>query len=177
MRIGELGLIDPARASPKEYEASISVAGPRERQIVPKQVHQSPDASEIRTLQLGTRKKKDECMGERLEQVKNSLPTRTKRAVKLATENGASNWLIVIPINLNKREFSDAIKLRYDWEITDTQRKCVYVREPVQRRSCNGMPAGRVYNTAHNELRNLEAEMLSMVCNHVELESFLQEIT
>ena len=69
-------------------------------------------------------------MDERLEQVKTSLPTRTKRAVELVTEKGASNWLAVIPIkdlnfNLNKREFRDAIKLRYDWEITDTPKVCV----------------------------------------------------
>ena len=29
----------------------------------------------------------------------------------------------------------------------------------------------------HNELRDLEAEMLSMVCNDVEIEPVLQEIT
>ena len=80
VRMWGLGLIDPARASPKEDEASVSVTGPKVRQIV-EQVHQSPDASETRTLQLSARKEKDECMDERLEQVKTSLPTRTKRAV------------------------------------------------------------------------------------------------
>ena len=69
-------------------------------------------------------------MDERLKQVKTSLPTRTKRVVELAMEKGASNWLTVIPIkdlnfNLNKREFRDAIKLRCDWEITDTPKVCV----------------------------------------------------
>ena len=69
-------------------------------------------------------------MDERLEQVKTSLPTRTKRVVELATEKGASNWLTVIPIKdlifkLNKREFRDAINLRYDWVITDTPKVCV----------------------------------------------------
>ena len=59
---------------------------------------------------------------ERLEQVKTSLSTRTKK--------GASNLLTAIPIkdlnfNLNKREFRDAIKLRYDWEITDRPKVCV----------------------------------------------------
>ena len=53
---------------------------------------------------------------------------------------------------LNKKEFRDAIKLRYDWEITDTP-------------------------GAHNELRDLEAEMLRMVCNDVEVEPVLQEVT
>ena len=37
-------------------------------------------------------------MDERLEWVKTSLPTRTRRAVELATEKGASNWLTEIPI-------------------------------------------------------------------------------
>ena len=61
--------------------------------------------------------------------MKNSLPTKTKQAVELATGKGSSNWLTVIPLkeldyNLNKKEFSDAIKLRYDWEITDTPMIC-----------------------------------------------------
>ena len=39
------------------------------------------------------------------------------------------------------------------------------------------MPTWRVYNTAsYNELCDLEAEMLSMVCNDVETEPVLQEI-
>ena len=39
------------------------------------------------------------------------------------------------------------------------------------------MPAGRFYIQRHNELRDLEAEMLSMVCNDVEKETVLEEIT
>ena len=98
------------------------------RQIVEEE-HQPPDASEIRTLQLSTQKQKGDCLNERLEQVKNSLPTKVKRDVELATEKGSSNWLTVIPLkeldyNLNKKEFRDAIKLRYDWEITVTPMLC-----------------------------------------------------
>ena len=57
------------------------------------------------------------------------MPSKTKRVVELATEEGASNWLTVIPIkemnfNLNKRELRDAIKLRYDWEIADLPAMC-----------------------------------------------------
>ena len=45
------------------------------------------------------------------------LPDRTQRAVDLACEKGASNWLTVIPLkdmnfDLNKREFRDAVRLR-----------------------------------------------------------------
>ena len=93
------------------------------RQII-KQAHEPPDETEIKTLQASTRREKDEWLKMQYEQVRESLPSKTERAVELATEKGASNWLMVIPIkemnfNLSKREFRDAIKLRYDWEIAD----------------------------------------------------------
>ena len=69
----------------------------------------------------------------------NSLPTKAKRAVELAPEKDSSNWLTVIPLkqldyNLNKKEFRDAIKLRYDWQIPDT---------PVLSRSTRSMRTRR----------------------------------
>ena len=67
------------------------------RRIV-EQEHQPPDTSEIQTLQLSKRKQKDDCLSERLEEVKNSLPTTANRAVELATEKGSSNWLPVVPL-------------------------------------------------------------------------------
>ncbi|CAH3113594.1 unnamed protein product, partial [Porites lobata] len=156
VRLGGLGLVNPARTASQEYEASVKITGPLVRQIV-KQAHEPPDETEIKTLQASARREKDELLKMQCEQVRESLPSKTERAVELATEKGASNWLTVIPIkemnfNLNKREFRDAIKLRYDWEIAD-------------------LPA------MHNEIRDLEAEMLRMVCTDVEKEPVLQEIT
>ena len=95
MSMGGLGFTDPVVTSSSEYEASIKVTNPLVRRIV-EQEHQSPDASEIQAL--STRKQKDDCLSERLEQVKNSLPTKAKRAVELAPEKGSSNWLTVIPL-------------------------------------------------------------------------------
>ena len=71
-----------------------------------------------------TRKEKDDGLREELEEMKAMLPDKTKRAVDLACEKGASNWLTVIPLKdmdfaLNKREFRDAVRLRYDWPIPD----------------------------------------------------------
>ena len=65
--------------------------------------------------QLSTRKQKDDCLSERLEQIKNSPPKKAKRAVELARKKGSSNWLPVIPfkeLDLNKKEFRDAIQSR-----------------------------------------------------------------
>ena len=115
------------------------------------------------------------------EQVRESLPSKTERAVELATEKGASNWLTVIPIkemnfNLNKREFRDAIKLRYDWEIADLPAMCtcgdLFTVDHAMVCRHGGLIIQR-----HNEIRDLEAEMLRMVCTDVEIEPVLQEIT
>ena len=178
VRMGGLGFTEPVVTSSSEYEASIKVTNPLVRRIV-EQEHQSPDASEIQTL--STRKQKDDCLSERLEQVKNSLLTKAKRAVELATEKGSSNWLTVIPLkeldyNLNKKEFRDAIKLRYVWQITETPMLCAcgvqFSVDPAMVCQRGGFIIQR-----HNELRDLEAEMLRMVCNDVEVEPVLQEIT
>ena len=113
--------------------------------------------------------------------MKNSLPTKAKRAVELATEKGWSNWLTVFPLkeldyNLNKKEFRDAFKLRYEWEITDTPMICAC---GVQFSVDHAMVCqrGGFIIQRHNELRHLEAEMLRMVCNDVEVELVLQEVT
>ena len=107
VRLGGLGLLHPARTASQEYEASMKITGPLVRQII-KQAHEPPDETEIKTLQASTRREKDEWLKMQCDQVRESLPSKTERAVELATEKGASNWLTVIPIremnfNLSKK--------------------------------------------------------------------------
>ena len=65
-----------------------------------------------------------------LNQVKGSVSGITLRAVDLATQKDASSWLTLLPIRdmsfaLNKSEFRDAVKLRYDWDIPEMPCICV----------------------------------------------------
>jgi len=111
--------------------------------------------------------------------VKNSLPQRTRRAIDLSREKGASSWFTVIPckdmdFDLNKREFRDAIRLRYDWAIPDSPSVCVcgcYFSAMICQHG------GLVIIQRHNEIRDLEAELLEIVCHDVEIEPCLQPIT
>ena len=86
----------------------------------------------IRSLQLTMRRERDVRLDHKLEDLRNSLPEKTKRVVDLTAEKGASSWMTVIPVkemdlNLNKREFkdADAVHLRYDWQISDVPNVCV----------------------------------------------------
>ena len=126
----------------------------------------------VNSLQQSVRREKNKVLTRtKLNDIKNCLKTRCY--VELASEKGASNWLTVIPIDemgftLNKGEFRDALKLRYDSEIASKPSICM---------------CGDVLNVdgfmiqRHNELRDLEADMLSMVCNDVEIEPVFQELT
>ena len=77
---------------------------------------------------------------------------------------------------LNKDEFEDALKLRYDWEIADKPSICVCgdVFNVDHAMVCR---RGGFIIQHHNELRDLEADMLSMVRNDVEIEPILHELT
>ena len=78
--------------------------------------------------------------------------------------------------DLNKREFKDAIHLRYDWKLTDTPTVCV-CRERFSVDHAMICKRGGFIIQRHNELRDLEADLLDLVCNDVEIEPVLQEIT
>ena len=67
---------------------------------------------------------KNRYLTEKLDQAKGSVSGKTLRVVDLATQKGASSWLTVLPIrdmnfDLNKSEFRDAVKLRYDGDVPD----------------------------------------------------------
>ena len=69
VRLGGLGLVNPARTASQEYEASVKITGPLVRQIV-KQAHEPPDETEIKTLQASARREKDELLKMQCEQVR-----------------------------------------------------------------------------------------------------------
>ena len=123
VRMVGLGLINPSDNADVEYSASIRVSAPLVSKIEAES-HETPEEAEVQRLVYATRKEKDDGLKEELEEVKALLPDKTQRAVNLACEKGASNWLTVIPLkdmdfDLNKREFRDAVRLRYDWPIPD----------------------------------------------------------
>ena len=78
---------------------------------------------------------------------------------------------------MNKREFRDAVKLRYDWPIDDIPSICVCGDTFTVDHAMICKRGGFVI-MRHNELRDLEAELLNIVCNSdVQVEPVLQDIS
>ena len=118
--LGGLGLGNPSLEARREYASSVKVTKPVVDQIV-SQSHQLPKDSLTKLAQQEVRSKRPKELKHR----------KTQRALDLAmaTEKGSSAWLTELPLqdlgfNLNKREFRDAVKLRYDWPVEDIPSTC-----------------------------------------------------
>ena len=128
-----------------------------------------------------SRHKREEDVKEKVGRVYGRAANNLKRTLDLSSEKGSSVWLTVVSLhelgfNLNKREFRDAIKLRYDWPIEDIPTRCVCgdIFSVDHSMVCK---RGGFIIQRNNELRDLEADLLSMVCNDVEIEPQLQDVT
>ena len=146
-------------------------------------MHKPPDETEIEihAAQREMCQVKNRYLKEKLDQVKGPVSGKTLRAVDLATQKCASSWLTVLPIrdmnfDLNKSEFRDEVKLRYDWDVSDMPSVCVCGDHFNVGHAMISKRGGFVIQR-HNELRDLQVEMLCMVCNGVETEPVLQDIT
>ena len=180
VRFGGLGLTNPCHEAKREYASSVKVTAPLVEQIE-SQAHQLPDEALVKSAQNVTRSERIKELEERAEQIKQVAPQKTRRALELATEKGASVWLTVLPLQelgftLNKREFRDAIKLRYDWPIDDLPSTCVCGEVFTIDHAMICKRGGFVIQR-HNELRDLEAVLLSSVCSDVETEPILQDVS
>ena len=171
--IGDMGLTNPSQEAASEYVASSNISGPLAQQIK-SQLHAPPDENEIHAVQREMYQMKNQYLKEKLDQVKSSISGKTLRTVDLATQKDASIWLTVLSVrdmnfDLNKSEFRDAVKLRYNWEVPDMRSVCVcgYHFNVDHTMICN---RGSFVIQRHNELRDLEAEMLCIVCSGMEIE-------
>ena len=128
--LGGLGLGNPSLEARREYASSVKVTKPLVDQIV-SQSHQLPKDSLTKLAQQEVRSERPKELEHRAERIKEMTPRKTQRALDLAmaTEKGSSAWLTELPLqdlgfNLNKREFRDAVKLRYDWPVEDIPSTC-----------------------------------------------------
>ena len=109
------------------------------------------------------------------------MDTTQLKANDIAQTDGASSWLTTLPIkdenfSLNRREFMDAICLRYNWSISrlPTICACSHNNSVEHALSCK---LGGFISLRHNELRDLTAELLTEICKDVSKEPALSNLT
>ena len=177
IRLGGLGLPIFAEVAEQHYKASHKITAPLVA-IMVMQRNDLPDSDEISRLKSESRKLQQDDMKAKFEQVKETLPAETLRAVTECQEKGASSWLSVLPLQdydftLNKGEFRDAINLRYAKPLRGLPSKCPCGQKYDVTHALNCKKGGFV-TQRHNAVRDYEADLLKKIVNDVEVEPPLQ---
>jgi hypothetical protein len=181
-RLGGLSLRDPAKYSDQEFAASMLISEPLVKQI---RVQHTDYAYECLANQVKAKatihRLRREQVAQAAEELKSTLSNTRIRAMELAAERGASNWLTTLPIDefgfsLHKGAFTDALALRYGWPPSHIPAHCdCGVTFSVQHAlSC---PRGGFPMVRHNEIRDITANLLTEVCHDVQIEPCLQPLT
>ena len=130
----------------------------------------------VQAIKNEVEKRKEERDKELLEKVDSKLSPDTLRQVEQARDKGASSWLNAIPYEehgfcLNKQEFRDSIRLRYNMRLKDLPVRCGCRNEELfsieHALSCK---TGGFIAQRHDNIRNLLVGSLAKVCKNVESE-------
>ena len=179
-RAGGLGIINPCTKAPVSYEASKRISAPLARKIIA-QKWQLPDEDEVKKIKSDVERENHINIKQKSKNLFETVSPSSRRAMELSQEKGSTSWLNVIPLKemgfyLNKREFRDALHLRYDWSILDKPAVCV-CGDNFDTDHAMICKKGGFITMRYNELRDLEAELLNTVCKDVQIEPVLQDIT
>ena len=115
-----------------------------------------------------------------LQEIRNELNDDQRRQNDLNKECGSYNWLTTLPLkdhdyNLNKEEFWDALRIRYNWPLPRLPSECACgcKFDLSHALSCK---KGGFIALRHNEVRDITALFLKEVCHDVKKEPLLIEL-
>ena len=181
VRLGGLGLNNPAATSDDKYQASVKLTAPLVSIIVSQDQSNEVDPSVIIVAKKEVKTSNRQYSEEQANAIYGQLSPQQKRCVDLAKERGASSWLSVLPLSnqgfhLNKGEFRDSLCLRYGWALQNTPRQynCgkTFTFDHAMVCHMGGFPTIR-----HNEVRDITASLLTEVCSNVATEPHLQPLS
>ena len=123
------------------------------------------------------KKEKDQHHQNLLAEILNGADDKLKRTLALLQEKGAGAWLTARPMKsldfeLNKQNFSDAIRVRYDWRVPGTPSHCVCGAKNDIDHALN-CKKGAYAIKRHNRVRDTLAEIMKEVCLDVKIEPSL----
>ena len=115
-----------------------------------------------------------------MESADSTLPSDLLRSVNQLRDKGASSWLTAVPLVdqglvLNKQEFRDSLRLRYNVPLSDLPSKCVCGEKYTVSHALSCKKGGFVAQR-HDSVRNLLTSFLGKVCTNVEVEPQLQPL-
>ena len=181
---GGLGIQVLSEEAKEQFEASVNVTKPHVESIL-------DQASAIKTVcQNGVtrdeiakalKKKKSEIKEDKLRKADEQLPLTAKHVIEQTRDKGASSWLNALPIedmdfSLNKEEFQDALRLRYNIKLENLPSKC-FCGDSFNINHALTCKKGGFIAERHDNIKNILTKLLCKVGKGVESEPHLLGLT
>ena len=166
LRYGGLGIQNPEKTSDREYVASKKIT----KQLTELIVNQDQDLSKLdKSLICKTKAdlklEKEIAFAAEKKRIESLITSEPKkRAFMIASEKGSSSWLSALPLRslgycLNKKDFRDSLRLRYNWPIPDVCKHCACGKNNSVDHALTCKKGGYV-TFRHDILVETEAELL-----------------
>ena len=183
-RDGGLGIPTLAKEAQNQHIASLSITEPLVHSIIEQESTMRETNSvghTVEDLKRINRSQKVKRTKEEMESVDKDLQPTTLSFVKQARDKGASAWLNALPIEdmnfvLNKEEFRDALRMRYNINLENLPSNCPCGQkfDVTHALSCK---KGGFVNERHDNIKNTLTSLLTKVCLDVESEPHLIPVT
>lgn len=176
-RMGGLGITNPQNLAESEFGNSIRITASLTGYITNQNERGEDNPQGIRSLRNEISINREGKQRDTLSDLMRDLPEDTRRRTDIAQEVGASNWLTTLPIraksfNLNKKEFTDALALRYGWPVDGLPNMC-NCGSPFNQNHAMTCKRGGFVCMRHDEVRDVTAQMLKEVCHDGTVEPML----
>jgi predicted secreted protein len=181
---GGLGIPVLANEAQRQHASSMFVTQAHVESIIGQETQMRETCNDGRTtdeLRKECKKQREQDKKEYIERIDGELPTNTIPFVNQARDRGASSWLNALPIEelkfvLNKEEFRDALRLRYNLDLENLPTTCPCGKkfDVTHALSCG---KGGFVIERHDSIKNTLTTLLTKVCLDVEAEPELIPIT
>lgn len=183
-RLGGLGILLPTESCKRSHSDSLAVTQPLVALIMCQSTHFDPRAlsEEVSELRKGVDRGTETYLKGKLDDLMKRAPPTLASSIKIARVKGASSWVTAVPsfehgTILHKKEFSDALCLRYGWTPPDLPTVCACGSAFDVKHSLE-CQLGGFRTIQHNEVRDVLATCMREAGHlSVEVEPQLQPLS
>ena len=164
---GEPGVPNLRFEAPQQFAASTSITAPHVDSITTQSMFMVAGENSTEELKRQHQALKTASVKSRMESIDSTLPSDLLRSVNQSRDKGASSWLTAVPLVdqglvLNKQEFRDSLRLRYNMPLSDLPSKCVCGEKYTVCHALSCIKGGFVAQR-HDGVRNLLTSLIRKV--------------
>ena len=181
VKMGGLGIPIFAKISTREYENSKKATTQLANNIKQQTTKYEFDQQHSNTTKREIVNDREKANMSLLNQLRERMDKEQIRANDLAKMKGSSSWLTTLPLRsenfvLNKREFFDAVSIRYRWQLKRMPNLCS-CGKPFDVDHAMSCFKGGFIHQRHDQMRDMIAQLMSDIYKDVQIEPHLTPLT